>query len=287
MNGTRSVQRALSPLADINPTARIPYIDKLEIRLAERLTREEYLLLNRSCRLMIPSNGYRKYCFQYKVKLSLYQPTNEAIEFLASLKNTQLCQVEFALDFIFDDEMSRDEAAELFDQHFVQRNLRGDKRYVSNDGVYFTRYTIKRWGPNNAVLYFDRPSKVTGELYCVHFEWRISGTGNLRRAGFASAADFMKIDWREFWRKRLIFFVGNVKTFGRKYQNHRLKTKRRIEWVEIFSGGFAYNHDRIAGTIFRGLSMQEIWNLYGRLWGGVRPYLIQIDVNDLLPENIQ
>jgi hypothetical protein len=132
-----------------------------------------------------------------------------------------------------------------------------------------TRYTGPRKAPNVLAIYRDRPSKVTGEIYCVHFDWRIKGVPALRRAGIISVTDLLTLDHRQFWRERLLLRDFNLRDLGRMYHVHVAgKGRRRRQWV-VFSGRkeFPYQVDLRAGaTIVRALnSTQAVLDLYGKI----------------------
>jgi hypothetical protein len=81
--------------------------------------------------------------------------------------------------------------------------------------------------PNNLADYAHRPSKQTGEIDCVHLDWRIRGHAALCRAGFVSVRDVLDINHRAFWAHRLIMLDIDPDRLGRAYHNWWHQTRGR------------------------------------------------------------
>ena len=219
-------------------------------------------------------------------RLQLKQPSREALQSLSTLDGAVLNSIELSLDWVFDDASSRNDAYDFVCRYHV-------KKYHRDQGIRFvggvTRYSGPRKSPNVLAIYRDRASKVTGEVYCVHFDWRIKGAPALRRAGIASVADLIKLNHRRFWQERLLMRDLSLRDLGRMYHVHVVgKGRRRGPWV-VFSGRkeFPYQVDLRAGaTIVRALnSTQAVLDLYRRQFN-VNHCLKAIDVSHLLPQDI-
>jgi hypothetical protein len=70
------------------------------------------------------------------------------------------------------------------------------------------------------VVYADLPCRITGEVYCVHVEWRLNGARALQRAGLGTVSDLLLLDLHLFWQRRLLMRSVNVQALGRLYNAH-------------------------------------------------------------------
>jgi len=155
---------------------------------------------------------------------------------------------------MFDNEYERDQARDFVNHHHV-------KRWHGEQEIKFcnrTRYTGKRGVPNKLVTYADQPSRTTGELYCVHIQWRSNGARALRRAGVYSVQDLLNVDPHQFWQERLLMKAVNRRELGKQYNMHVAgKGRRRGPWVS-YSGKFEYDHDlRTGGWLLRWLAVEK------------------------------
>jgi hypothetical protein len=66
-----------------------------------------------------------------------------------------------------------------------------------------TRYDADRAAQNGIVFYKEDHSRITGEEYCLHLEWRLNRLRAVRAAGIETGQDLLKFDHRAFWQKRL------------------------------------------------------------------------------------
>jgi hypothetical protein len=60
---------------------------------------------------------------------------------------------------------------------------------------------------------------VTGELWCLHLEWRLRSLKAVRAAGIESGEDLIGFNHREFWQKRLLLFDVDRQRLGRLIRN--------------------------------------------------------------------
>lgn len=285
MRDRRTISRDRSPLADIITSGSYAYVDKIDVWLKKKLSPKDYQALQDNCRGRIrPTYGPSRFSKEFCVRLCLSQPTPAALNILATLNDLKMTAVEISLDLIVQSDLEL--AREAIDKHFVKRNH-------ATDVIYFrsTRYTGPRWRSKTVIaIYDDKPSKVTGELNCVHIDWRMFGSETLKRAGLGSPRELLELCFHHFWESRLLFFAPDHAAFGRKYWNWQLNSRRRLPWISEFptrNDVFRYDNDkRISHSIFRSCdSMQIVWDVYGKHWDGIRPYVNQIIVDDLLPKN--
>jgi hypothetical protein len=279
----------LTTLAEgINPSGIFTFVDVAQVWLKQPLSHARRTWVESQCGPggMHVKDGLAWFDRSLTQRLQLKQPTREVLQSLGTLDGTVLNYAELSVDWIFDQEEDRDEAYEfLCGYHFKKCHRNQGIRFVGNG---LTRYTGPRKAPNVLVIYRDRPSKVTGDLFSVHCDWRMKGTAALHRAGIASVTDLITLDYREFWRERLLLRAIDPRDLGRMYRIYvEGKGRRRGPWI-IFSGQreFAYQVDLRAGaTIIRALgSTQAVLDYYRKL--DLNRCLREIDVRHLLPRDI-
>jgi hypothetical protein len=96
---------------------------------------------------------------------------------LAQLSDVLINRVEITLDLTFEYRPDAEEAREFFHQHWVRRwHGRSQEIRQCGDGNFGsqTRYDAGRSAPNQLVLYTEAHSRITGELNCLHVEWRLN-----------------------------------------------------------------------------------------------------------------
>lgn len=227
-----------------------PYIDSIAVWLPDRLSEQQFEVLQAECggipfHIISRPSQFRR---RYKLRLKLSRPTPKALDLLGRIEGAHLNYVEFALDLTFHTDDACDEARAVIDMCIIKRHHQNQKiRYVNG-----TRYSGPRTAPNVLVIYSDRPSKVTGES-CVHIEWRISRSRELRKLNIESACDLIDFDFRAFWKKRLVLGVPDIERLGRYQNNWQNRSKRRKARIVTFgTPSFRYNSDeRIGNTLWR------------------------------------
>jgi hypothetical protein len=132
-------------------------------------------------------------------------------------------------------------------------------------------------------MYADKPSRTTGELYCLHLEWRMRRRQNLKRAGIVNVADLLKLDHRAFWEKRLLLAAFDLRKLGRMHRNYVRRIPGRT-WVTSF-GRMPYDHDLRFGRLISFVtgSTQGVLDEFAPKFR-VRDCLIPLDVQHLLPD---
>jgi len=76
---------------------------------------------------------------------------------------------------------------------------------------------------------------LTGELWCLHLEWRLRALRAVRAVGIESGRDLVGFNHRDFWRKRLLLFDVDRQRLGRLIRNSN--TGRRGRTPEIVQSG--------------------------------------------------
>jgi hypothetical protein len=146
-----------------------------------------------------------------------------------------------------------------------------------------TRYTGPPTAANNFVMYGGKPSRTTGELYCLHLEWRMRRHQNLERVGIVNVADLLKLDHRAFWERRLLLATFDLRKLGRMHRNYVRGIPGR-SWVTSF-GTMPYDHDLRLGRLISFVtgSTQGVLDEFAPKFR-VRDCLITVHVQHLLPD---
>ncbi len=271
----------------IRPSAVYSYIDKAQIWLRHPLSEEQLLWLQNNCRgkLHVRTRPKRLGRFHYVQRIQLRQPSNEVLQFFSERNDALLNIAEVALDWVFADQDTRDDAFNFVCSHHVKRHHRdqGVRSYPGRSGN--TRYSGPRKAPNVLAIYADKPCRITGDLYCVHLDWRIRTVAGLRRIGITSAADLIALNHHVFWTKRLLLQAVDQVHLGRLVNNFAKSSKRRRPWVQQWTqSGLIYDYDRRAGSIIKHAfrTTQEVIDELGRTIR-LTACLHNIDVRHLLP----
>jgi hypothetical protein len=269
------IAAASKRVAGINPSSIAAYPDCVHLWLPKPLPVRGLDWLDTQCGDMYANVGPKRWQRErYQQFLSLPQPTPAALQFLSAYSDGLLNYAEIALDWTFDDAEENAHAANTANRYIVKRWHRDSQgiRFVA--GV--TRYTGSRTATTNLVSYNDKSSRVTGETYCTHTEFRLRGVLALRRAGVHAVKDLLNLDYREFWHERLIMRAVDPTKLGRMYRVHiEHKDKRRG----------AYEDDsRVGGRIVHMLeSTQAVIDMYRNRFN-VSRCLEDLDVEHLLPD---
>jgi len=280
--------------APIYPIAVYSSFDYVKLWLPRPLSGDKLQWLRARCG-KLPRPYVNRYGWQ---RLKLYQPRREALQFWASVDGAYANFVEVALDWVFSCEADLDEAVAFLRRHIVKSYHRGKIHFdpelddiAHDDNSDFavihrrrvnTRYSNSRKSPTNLADYFDRPSKVTGEVHCLHMDWRLQRASALVRAGLPKVADLLTLNHREFWRERLQLRMFDLSKLGRTVRNTQFDSRRRQPWINRFG----LDVDRRNGAIILRAygSVQAVLNSTIADRAKLRSCLLpQFDVSHLLP----
>ena len=192
---------------------------------------------------------------------------------------------ELSLDLIFKNEEDWEDAYRFICKHHVKLYHREQQvRFVGKGGC--TRYSGPRRAPNVMVVYCDKPSKVTGEYNCVHFDWRIKGFDALCRAGIKSIGHWLNMDKRKFWSERILLRQFNLNRLGEVHRSWYYP-KKRLRPRTTDTGHLPYDADRRTGSIIvrKFGSTQAVLDHASQKKFDARKCLVPIDVDDWLPRN--
>lgn len=210
-------------------------------------------------------------------RLIVGQPTRAARRWLAAQPGLQLSYVELALDWVFDSQHECDAAYELVDRcfykkyHRVSHHVHHEKR---------TRYSGHRKLPHVVALYDDLSSRITGELFTLHLEWRTRSARALRGIWIKSIADLIDFDHLAFWRERLLLREIDRELLLQMFMN-KANGNRRQDGA-VLQGGW-FTREQTAHRLF-GLypTTQSIVDCLRRIVH-VERAVIPLDVEHLLP----
>ena len=264
------------------PTAKYWYFDKIRIWLKVRLREWRIDWLREHCRggLYEEQERERK-CWdpRYVMCLQLYQPDDEALRWLANLgRQVLLNYAEVALDLVFNNKQEADAANELIRRYHI-------KKWHGSQLVLFCRGIVRYSGPRRAanllVVYADRPCRLSGDVYCLHLEWRLNGSRALQRAGLGTVSDLLELDHREFWLQRLLLRQVKLPVLGRLFSKHVLRWERRGASM-IEDGRIGERLLRSVGSEANKGTTQALVDRFRRRFE-VSRCLQEIDVSELLP----
>jgi hypothetical protein len=263
----------------IRPAGIMAYPDMVTVWLKTPLRHSDRNRLNAQCSGGLHVSWHpMKSDHNYQQRLQLRQPTAEALHSLAHLDDVLINQLELALDWTFDHERQRDRADAFVSQYHV-------KRWHGKQEITFfksTRYTGPPRAPNNFVSYADKPCRLTGEVFCLHLEWRIKGVPALRRAGITTVRELLSLDLHQFWQDRLILRAVDHRALGR--QHNRLPTDQQMIQLSADNASLPYDLDTIAGArlVQHCGSTQAVVDQYRKSLN-VGRCLVPIEVPQLLP----
>jgi hypothetical protein len=241
----------------IKPTRIDAYPDTLRVWLRTPLSSDQFRWLQLQCGKLQPFHHASRFDLRYRFRLDIQQPSYEAVKFLNQQSDAVLTRTDEALDFVFDIAAKRQQAYELIDRHLYKRYHRRQHgiRYCGG-----TRYTAPHKIKTKVVMYDSKESRISGEVECLHVEYRMFGQAALRRHGIDSLADILGLNRRQFWNQHLLLYGLDVEVLARRL--HRPVTSIR-EMVEMNTV-----QDIVDGN---------------RHKGRVRDALIRIDNGQLLP----
>ena len=250
-------------------TACYAFIDVIGIWHKQALTLQQLRWLSSETKPLIKPpflrRGPARFDPSYLMYTRLRQPSRACLEWLAKREGVKLTYIELARDTIYDDEDQVEAMGQLFNASLVQRR-HGNKRTkiflegangstgVRSPGLSFMWYTTK-------------PSKITGEVNCFHFEARLCGSRSLRRYGIHNPSDLLTFNhgafWQEMWAKRLVLENFDPARLGRYHDNCVNGTRRRSSTYEDFRRGCLLH--RIYGQAGEGgFSIQGVFDRFGR-----------------------
>lgn len=248
MSSIHDLAHARKLAQNIRPDGIYAYIDRVHVWLKKPLPRAALDRLKRECPRLYEGDKPKRWDARYLQQLQFPQPTEKLLRMLGKLDGIVFNYAEVALDWTFNSQFECYQADDFVRSYHVKlwHGEQDIKVY------YATRYTGKRSAANKLVNYADKACRITGELHCLHLEWRFNGSRALQRAGINSVGDLLRLNHHEFWQQRLLMRVFDLKAFGRQYLNALHDTHRRSPWLYVkktANGDFSFDFDGRTGYI--------------------------------------
>ena len=284
------------------PIARYAYIDKIQFWVIDPLDQYTLDLLKAECGKggLFVINKRARFDHRFRQRVQLRQPTENALRLLAQRNDVLINGVEITLDLIFKNRAEKEETFDFMHQHLVRRwhgsrqeiRVYRGRQLVEDDDIGQSRYDAGRPAPNTIAVYLENFTRVTGELNCLHIEWRAKGVRATRAAGINTPGDLLVFNHRAFWQKRLLFYSVSRRQLGRLIRNRATGRRRRTPEIicktpaTIQKGKFQYRIDIEArtGEVFARSydTVQQLIDALKRLCC-IRRALIPISNEMLLP----
>jgi hypothetical protein len=223
----------------------------------------EASFLKELCGHLFVETKAARFDFHFRQRLEFKQPTQEALQWIASRQDALVNRVEIALDYVFNSEKGRDAAYDYFDQHRIRRWHGRTSRIHVHPGIAETRYDAARRSRNVTVQYKQSHSRMTGELNVLHLEWRLTGKRAVIATGIVKPIDLLSFNHRAFWERRLLLVDINAERLGRwltnSWEGKRLREPEVGKWK-----GREINLSRKKGNVVlkSGNNLQEVFDFY-------------------------
>ena len=280
------------------PTGVYAYFDKIQFWVPTPLDRQILAQLRTQCGRggLYAESGPARFNARFRQRIELRQPTDQALQWLARRDDAIINRAEITIDLVFNCLSDRDDAWECLHRHIVRRwhgkkqQIRayrgGSQTHSLSDygGLGDSRYDAGGSAPNKIVFYREEHSRVTGEAYCLHLEWRLKGLTAVRRAGIESGHDLLEFNHRVFWQKRLRLYDVDRVRLGRMARNKASGKKRRKSEIHQ-SGSYKINLDGRTGEVLE-RAHDTIQELIDKLRAShkIHRALVPIPIGFLLPE---
>ena len=217
------------------------YFDKVQVWLGFKLTKEQKRELGRLCLGGIHvGKRWMKWQPRWKQRVQLYQPSMQAVELLSEIAGTQrvlINHLELACDYAFPTVNELDAAFELVSFAWVRRWHRASqglrivgegraKRTTKRHHIGPTRYDGGRKAANRTATYREEHTRTTGELNCLHLEWRTKTARACEALKVVELRHLLEFDHEAFWSGRLKhLYAIDAERLGRVLRNRRCRTR--------------------------------------------------------------
>lgn len=264
--------------AALHPSGRYAFVDKLQFWTKTPLAPNQIATLQSQCGGKVyAANERARFGGRFVQRVQMCQPQPEALAWVNSSEGLRINYAEIALDFVFDSEEELQAAHDLICRlHWKRHHGKQQVTFVEDS----TRYSGQRKAANVLVTYADKPCRITGEVFCLHIEWRMRGK-SLRKK---SLSEIIEEGPRTFWQSRLIFREIDFNRLGHLSLNRQHGSNRREPRQTVSRGGFVYDVDRATGCIMvhaLGRSTQSVLDGFKLAEAGRFSTLLSVD--HLLP----
>jgi hypothetical protein len=214
----------------VNPSSVVPYFDCIVLWLRRPVDATTLRKLAKRCAHLEHEERPGRWDRSFHQRLDFKQPNDDALRWIATRSDGIVNYVEVALDLAFPTAPDQLANRDYLDRHLVRRWHRrsqgirweGDDRYDDE----LTRYDAPPAARNKIALYAQDYSRITGELNCLHLEWRLVGLEATRATGLSEPRRYRNFDHRSFWRSRLRLYAVEPGRLGRLFNNRKAGTRR-------------------------------------------------------------
>lgn len=268
---------ALFKRAPIDPLSTYTSDDRLHGWRHRPFNKQEMRWLREHCDfaenppLSYKTPGRRRRDFR---RVHLGRPNNKALGWLKA-QNVRPIGYQPAIDWIVGSEDECRGGNLFLRRHGFKRYHR---LYRPKRSPFAVHYASGRRARSNTATYADRASKVTGEVCCIHHEYRLRDAEALRVIGIHTIDDVIKFDHYAFWKKYLLAYEIDFAVLGRMWVRH---TRRHgAKWIAEI------NYEDIGRRLFAlcHSSVQELVDRLRRLIPRIHKCLVPINVEHLLPQ---
>ncbi|MCB1393257.1 hypothetical protein [Nitrobacter sp.] len=242
------------------------YFDRVRVWSRQLISKSWIKRLERTGSKVVATQESAFFNPHYKHKLEIYQVRGPALRILAELpEDAILNYVEVAFDIICPDELALERLVEIFLSGFLQPHHREKQTHVyaaANPplGLSLSGYTTRRCPEKGRrrrgfwfQWYIDKPSRITGEPNCFHFEGKHEGSDAVKRLDIHHPRDLEKFSFDTYFKK----YVGTLyeidfERLGLFDSNKRTGGKRKKPYIDQYD----FNQDLRRGhLIYRVLSL--------------------------------
>jgi hypothetical protein len=211
------------------PASIIPYFDVLVLWLPTPVDQRMLERLRKHCGDLHcgthPARWNRRWGQGFQQRLEFKQPRAKALRWIARRDDGRINYMHVTLDYIYP---LADRAADrtYLYRHLTRRWHCSQKIKFWDDDEEDTRYDGPPTAPNLIVVYQEDHSRITGECYCLHVEWRAKGVDAVCAAGVRRSRDVLTFDHRAFWKERLRLYAVDPGRLGRLFRNRKQGTRQ-------------------------------------------------------------
>jgi hypothetical protein len=201
------------------PSSIIAYFDRIVIWLRIPVDGRTLKKLRHHCGHLQPGRRIARWDRNFKQRLDFKQPDEEALRWIAGRNDGLINYGEVTLDLIFRSRAESVAARDYLYRHLTRRWHRGQEIVFYDNDEDSTRYDGPRTAPNVIAIYLEDYSRITGECYCLHVEWKMRGVDAVRAAGILRPRHLLTFDHRAFWRERMRLYTVDPGRLGRLFRN--------------------------------------------------------------------
>jgi hypothetical protein len=184
----------------------------------------------------------------YKAKLTLRQPTDDALRFLKQRLDINarylINYVEVALDIVMPTQRDAEELHQFIEKRWIKKGHRimnGTKKIKEET----TCLGSKKY-KSQFLIYSSLPSRHFKDKPVCHIECRFQGSPKIKqRLCISTIDDLLSFDYSKFWSETLCLRELNVEKFGKFWYGIHLNSRSRI----IVHGRYSRNVDESNGHL--------------------------------------